>query len=93
MRLDERLKLTNGDNSISAWAEIHAQPREGRGGDFTELDDAVTFRVRRTKRVRNFLEDLSRVKIEASRAMPGRLLDVVSVTHSPDREFLRIRCE
>lgn len=94
MRLDERLKITDGTDSIECWAQLREQRKDGRDveDDFSELDDAFVFKVRRTKRVRDFLNDRTKKSVEARRVMPGRLLKIESVRPSGNREFLNILC-
>lgn len=94
MRLDERLKITDGTDSIECWAQLREQRRSDRDieNDFSELDDALTFKVRRTKRVRDFLNDRTKKTAEAKRLMPGRLLKIESIRPSADREFLFLLC-
>lgn len=90
--MQERLKLTDGTKSRTVSAMF--QPRSGRVDvdGVTEQKDSFTFVIHRTRLNRDFLADLTNKTAEATRSMPTRILNILSVRPSEDRKFLHIEC-
>lgn len=86
------MKLTDGNNTIWAWA--HIAPRSGSEvvDDIIEQGDAFTFIIHRTDRNKRFLATLTNLTAIATRSMPERILSIVSSRPTDDRMFLNIEC-
>lgn len=94
MVLGERLKLTNRSGVARlAWVAVKSRSSAARDDEVIERDDRFEFMARRTAGLAEYLEDIAGMTAEATRSLPGRITDVVSVRPSTDRRYIYIVAE